>query len=175
MRILTIAIVALLTIGFAARAARAKGAAMLKPGDTAPLFTLPAHNGDTVSLASFKGEKFVVLVFYPGDQTPGCTKQLCELRDNYAMLQQGNAVVFGLNQAGGVSHGKFIDKYDLPFPLLIDEGSRVAALYRCKGKLMTERTVYVVDPQGAIVFAQRGMPSTAEIRESIGPATPAAQ
>jgi thioredoxin-dependent peroxiredoxin len=145
----------------------AKGDSMLKPGDSAPLFSLVTHAGDTVSLASFRDSAYVVLVFYPGDETPGCTKQLCELRDNYAILQSSGAVVFGVNSGNRESHQKFVNQHSFPFPLLVDEKAKVAEQYGCKGAIMIQRTVYVVGPNGTIVFAERGKPSPQTIRESI--------
>jgi len=143
--------------------------AMLAVGTEAPDFTLVSHTGDTVSLASFKGTKSVVLIFYPGDQTPVCTKQLCAIRDEYSAFGDKNAVVFGVNPASAESHQKFVDAQHYQFPLLVDTGSVVAAAYQAKGGMMNKRTVYVVGKDGKIIYAQKGKPPVSKILESITP------
>lgn len=139
---------------------------MLTVGERAPDFTLSDANGNKINLTDFRGKNYVVLFFYPGDETPGCTKQLCAARDDYATFEAKNAKVFGINPGNGVSHEKFIKRYSFPFTLLVDEKMNTAKAYGCSG-LVVKRTVYVIDPQGNIVFAQRGMPSNAEIVKAI--------
>jgi len=139
---------------------------MLIIGKNAPDFSLPSSTGDTIKLADFQGKKYVVLIFYPGDQTPGCTKQLCAIRDDYSQFEKKNAVVFGVNPADKESHKAFAAKQHYQFPLLVDKGKMVAAKYGAGG-IMVRRTVYVIDKEGKIAFAQRGMPSDAEILASI--------
>ena len=92
---------------------------MLKEGDKAPAFTLTDENGAKVSLSDFKGKK-VVVYFYPKDDTPGCTKEACSFRDSYDDILAKGAVVIGISQDSEASHGKFKNKYDLPFHLLSD-------------------------------------------------------
>jgi peroxiredoxin Q/BCP len=116
-------------------------------------------------LESLRG-RFAVLVFYPGDDTPVCTKQLCAIRDDWAAFKRLGAAVFGINGQGPDSHGQFAAKFKLPFPLLVDRGWRTCRAYRA-GWGIVFRTVYVVNPAGRIVFAKRGRPSTAEIRAAI--------
>lgn len=135
---------------------------LLSPGTQAPDFTLQSDRGDTVRLADYRGKNYVVLVFYPGDQTPGCTKQLCAIRDDYSRFTQKGAVVFGINPAGKESHEKFVAKQHYQFQLLVDNGQKVAGMYGTNG-LMLRRTVYVVDKEGKIAFAKRGMPSDSDI------------
>jgi peroxiredoxin Q/BCP len=135
-------------------------------GSAAPEFSLPSSNGDTVKLLDFRDKKNVVLVFYPGDRTPGCTKQLCALRDDYSEFDKKDAVIFGVNPADRQSHEKFIEKQHYQFPLLVDEGKAVAKLFGTNG-LFIKRTVYVIDKKGIIIFAQRGMPSDSAILASI--------
>ena len=142
------------------------GGGLLAVGSAAPLFGLASSNGDTVRLLDFRDRKNVVLVFYPGDRTPGCTKQLCALRDDYSEFNKKDAVIFGINPAGMKSHKKFVEKQHYQFPLLVDEGKRVAKLYGASG-LFIKRTVYIIDKKGIIVFAKRGMPSDKEILASI--------
>ena len=138
-------------------------AKMLKIGDKAPEFSLKDQDGNLVELKSFLGKKNVVLVFYPGDNTPGCTKQMCAIRDDYSQFSSADVAVFGINPQDKDSHKKFVDKNKLPFPLLVDADKKVVAAYGTKGVLVTTRTVYGIDKKGIIVFAQRGMPSSAEI------------
>lgn len=127
----------------------------------APAFSLPDDHGNQVSLSSLRG-KNVVLVFYPGDNTPGCTKQLCEFRDGWEEAKKRGVLVFGVNPADASSHTRFRDKYHFPFPLLVDRGQQVAKLYQANG-LFVKRTVYLIGPEGVIRFARRGMPKPAEV------------
>jgi peroxiredoxin Q/BCP len=125
----------------------------------APDFTDDA--GRSVSLSALRGRN-VVLVFYPGDDTPGCTKQLCDLRDHWEQARSRNVEVFGVNPAGAEKHERFRRKFSFPFPLVADRGQRIAKLYHANG-LIIKRTVYVIGPDGVIRFARRGMPSPSEV------------
>lgn len=136
-------------------------------GDTAYFFSLNDEKGATHNLADFKGNKHIVLIFYPGDETPVCTQQLCEIRDEYAAFTSNNAVVFGVNPASDKSHKKFSEKHQFQFPLLIDQDANVAKAYGVKGALMNKRFVFVIGPDGRIVFAKKGKPPVAEILQSI--------
>ena len=133
----------------------------LTPGTPAPGFSLPDQDGNIVELSTLRG-KNVVLVFYPGDDTAVCTKQLCEFRDTWAFAKQKNAVVYGVNPQSTSSKQKFQKKYDLPFPLLSDPGQRVGELYHARG-IIAKRTVYLIGPDGVIRYAQRGKPAPAEV------------
>jgi len=133
----------------------------LPTGSTAPEFTAVTDSGETIRSAALRGHSFV-LVFYPGDDTPGCTKQLCEMRDNWSALQSHNIQAFGVNPAGKEKHKRFRDKYHFPFPLLVDEGQKIAARYHANG-WWVKRTVYRIDGEGIIRFARRGMPKPAEV------------
>ncbi|MBM5791088.1 MAG: thioredoxin-dependent thiol peroxidase [Cyanobacteria bacterium M_surface_10_m1_298] len=130
----------------------------LQVGDVAPEFSLPDQNGDTVSLASFRGKR-VVIYFYPKDDTPGCTKEACNFRDQWSSFEQHGIVVLGISKDGATSHGKFIAKYSLPFNLLSDaEPCPVAESYGSYGlkKFMGReymgmmRHTFVVDAEGKI-------------------------
>jgi len=130
----------------------------LQIGDDAPAFTLPNQDGQTVSLASFKGQR-VVIYFYPKDDTPGCTKEACNFRDQWAAFEQHNIAVLGISKDGAASHSKFISKYNLPFTLLSDaEPCPVAESYGSYGlkKFMGReymgmmRHTFVVDAEGKI-------------------------
>jgi len=134
----------------------------LKPGDPAPAFSAVAvgaeyGEGKTVRLSDFAGQT-VVLYFYPKDDTPGCTVQACALRDRYALLKESKAVVFGVSVDPPTSHKKFIEKYDLPFPLLSDESRAMVEAYGVwveksmygKKYMGTERSTFVIRPDGTI-------------------------
>ena len=127
-------------------------------GDVAPAFSLPDQDGNTVSLSQFKGQR-VVIYFYPKDDTPGCTKEACNFRDQWAQFEQHNIVVLGISKDGATSHTKFISKYNLPFTLLSDaEPCPVAESYGSYGlkKFMGKeymgmmRHTFVVDTEGRI-------------------------
>ena len=128
----------------------------LPVGAPAPEFSLPDQDGKVVSLAALRGHN-VVLVFYPGDDTAVCRRQLCEFRDRWAGARQKNTLVYGVNPQNAQSHAKFIGKSRLPFPLLVDRNQNVGALYGAKG-LIVKRTVYLIGPDGIVRFAQRGTP-----------------
>jgi peroxiredoxin Q/BCP len=139
----------------------------MKLGDAAPEFTLLASDGHTVNLADYRGKSNVVLIFYPKDQTPGCTKQLCTARDDRDTYAQAGAAVFGINGDDAASHGRFIAKHQLTMPLLVDEGLEVAKAYDAVigiGPLkIVNRTVVCIGRDGLVAFYKRGMPDTAEI------------
>ena len=100
----------------------------LKKGDTAPEFSAINQDGKMINLTDYKGKK-VVLYFYPKDNTPGCTTQSCNLRDNYALLQKQGFEIFGISQDSEKSHQKFIEKQALPFDLISDSDHKVHHLY----------------------------------------------
>jgi thioredoxin-dependent peroxiredoxin len=133
----------------------------LPVGTAAPDFTLPDDTGRPVRLSDLRGHD-VVLVFYPGDDTPTCTKQLCEFRDGWGEAQARGTAVFGVNPWSRERHEKFRRKFGLPFPLLVDRGQKVATLYHANG-VWIKRTVYRIGPDGVIRFARRGMPSPGEV------------
>lgn len=97
-------------------------------GDTAPDFTAQDQLGTTHSLSSYRGRR-VALYFYPKDDTSGCTAQACDLRDNYQRLLAAGIQVLGVSIDGEQSHQKFAAKYDLPFPLLVDEDKKIVQAY----------------------------------------------
>jgi thioredoxin-dependent peroxiredoxin len=137
----------------------------LQVGSQAPPFALTDENERTVTLKSLKG-KPVVLVFYPADDTTICTKQLCEIRDDWAAFKRLGVAVYGVNGQGAEAHGKFASKYKFPFPLLVDKGWEMSKAYHA-GWGVVRRTVYVIGPDGRILYAQRGKPSTADILSAI--------
>ncbi|MBP9864550.1 peroxiredoxin [Patescibacteria group bacterium] len=137
---------------------------------TAPLFNLKDQTGKTVALESLRGT-FVVLIFYPGDMTPGCTMQLCAVRDDWTKFEKANAVVYGVNHGGADTHGLFAQKYNFPFPLLIDKDKKISTTYGAVRSLLgfkvIRRTVIVINPSGTIIFYRHGMPKNADILKSI--------
>jgi peroxiredoxin Q/BCP len=133
----------------------------LPVGSKAPEFSLPDDRGATVSLTSLRG-KNVVLVFYPRDDTPTCTRQLCEFRDRWDQAKERNVAVFGVNPQGSSRHSRFRAKYKFPFPLLADKGQQVGARYHTSG-VIVKRTVYLIGPDGTILYARRGKPSPEEV------------
>jgi peroxiredoxin Q/BCP len=133
----------------------------LPVGSPAPEFSLLDDAGGPVTLSALRGH-YVALVFYPGDDTPGCTKQLCEFRDSWEAVRARGIQVFGVNPQNARSHARFREKFRLPFPLLVDPGRKVAALYQAGGPIV-KRTVYLIGPDGVIRLARRGMPKPAEL------------
>jgi thioredoxin-dependent peroxiredoxin len=131
-----------------------KDSSHLQVGSKAPDFKLPDENGNRRSLSEFRGHK-VVLYFYPKDNTPGCTKQACGLRDNYAAFQKNNIVILGVSYDSPSSHRLFKEKYALPFILLSDENKVLAKKYGAYASILNalypERKTFLIDEQGRIV------------------------
>ncbi|SFG30168.1 peroxiredoxin Q/BCP [Halobacillus alkaliphilus] len=127
----------------------------IEKGKQAPDFTLPANNGENVSLSDYKG-KNVVLYFYPKDMTPGCTNEACDFRDHHESFADLDAVILGVSPDPVESHKKFIDKHDLPFLLLADEEHQVAEDYgawvlkKKSGEEYygIERSTFIIDKEG---------------------------
>lgn len=141
-------------------------------GTVAPAFTLKDSQGTTVKLADFKGKKNVLLFFYPGDDTPGCTKQLCAVRDDKVQFKKfKDLVVFGVNHADADSHNAFIEKYGLTMPLLIDKDRKVSKKYGAIkymfGNESIKRSVVIVDKNGKLAYVKRGMPDNEEILNAL--------
>jgi len=130
---------------------------VIEEGKPAPDFELPSDAGDTVKLSELRG-KPVVLYFYPKDDTPGCTAQACGIRDAYGEFERAGAVVLGISPDDERSHGKFRDKYELPFTLLADTDHSVAEQYGVWGEkkymgrtyLGVNRWTFVIDEDGNI-------------------------
>jgi peroxiredoxin Q/BCP len=130
---------------------------MLSVGATAPDFSLPSTSGDVVSLKNLRGKK-VVLYFYPKDDTPGCTKEACSFRDDLTRIKRKGALVFGVSADSIPSHQKFIEKYELNFPLLSDESKEMLKAYGVwqqksfmgKKYMGIVRTTYIIDEEGRV-------------------------
>ena len=129
----------------------------LKPGIKAPAFTGLDQNDQKISLKDFAGRK-LILFFYPKDQTPGCTAEACNLRDNYEVLKQNGFEIAGISADSASSHQKFIQKYDLPFPLIADTEHKIIEKFGAWGEksmygkkyMGIIRTTVVVDEKGKI-------------------------
>jgi len=122
---------------------------MLTLKSIAPEFTLPDQEGKNHSLAFHHGQ-FVLLYFYPKDDTAGCTKEACVIRDMYKDFESNNVKLFGVSSDSIESHKKFAEKYDLPFTLLSDTNKNVIKAYEAKGLIMTKRISYLINPDGLI-------------------------
>ncbi|CAA9548736.1 MAG: Thiol peroxidase, Bcp-type [uncultured Thermoleophilia bacterium] len=135
---------------------------MLEPGTPAPDFSLTADSGETVRLADLRGSR-VVLYFYPKDDTPGCTTQACDIRDNWDRVNATGARLYGLSPDTVASHVRFREKYHLPFPLLADADHAVAEAYGVwvekssygRRSWGVERSTFLVDEAGRIAQVWR--------------------
>lgn len=129
----------------------------LEIGQQAPDFSAKNQNGETVHLSDFRGKK-VILYFYPKDNTPGCTTEACNFRDNYQSLKKEGFEIIGVSVDNETSHKKFITKHELPFQLLVDEDKSLVEAYGVwveknmygKKYMGTARTTFVIDEQGII-------------------------
>lgn len=143
-------------------------------GKKAPDFTLQNQDGEEVSLSDFEG-KNIVLYFYPKDMTPGCTTQACDFRDNYEAFSQYNTVILGISPDPIERHQKFIEKHELPFPLLADVDHHVAELYDVwKLKKMfgkeyygIERSTFIIDSEGIVQKEYRKVRVKGHIEETL--------
>ncbi|MEX0715151.1 MAG: thioredoxin-dependent thiol peroxidase [Planctomycetaceae bacterium] len=132
-----------------------------QPGDRAPAFDLPAWPEGRVKLSQFKGDKNVVLYFYPRDDTPGCTKEACGFRDDLAAFEATDTVILGVSADTVASHEKFAGKFELPFPLLADEDHAVAEKYGVwveknmygRKSMGIQRATFLIDKSGKIAAA----------------------
>ncbi len=133
----------------------------IKAGEMAPDFEAETDTGEKLRLSALRGRR-VVLYFYPKDDTPGCTAQACGFRDAYPAVQEMNAVVLGVSPDGLKAHQKFKSKYNLPFPLVIDAGHKIAESYGVWAEksmygrkyMGINRSHFVIDEAGKIVDAQ---------------------
>ena len=130
----------------------------VKEGAKAPEFTLPSSEGKEISLKDYKGKNRIVLYFYPKDDTPGCTVEACEFRDNIKKMQKSDAVVLGVSPDDLKSHDKFIEKFKLPFVLLSDADKKICEAYGVWVKksmygreyMGVARTTFIIGKDGKI-------------------------
>jgi peroxiredoxin Q/BCP len=129
---------------------------VVEEGKPAPDFELESDSGDTVKLSDLRG-KPVVLYFYPKDDTPGCTRQACGIRDAWGEFQRAGAEVFGISADDQASHERFKSKYELPFTLLADPKRKLGEPYGVgqEGKRSYERSTFVIDADGNVVRIMR--------------------
>jgi peroxiredoxin Q/BCP len=152
--ILLLGLIVALTVWFGVfRAAAESPELTVKEGQPAPDFTLPDQDGKPVTLSEQRG-KWVVLYFYPKDDTPGCTKEACSFRDNLTAIQQLDARILGISVDSVASHKKFAEKFKLNFPILADDRQQITARYGVltsyMGMKVARRSTVVIDPQGVI-------------------------
>ena len=129
----------------------------MKVGDKAPEILGIDENGNEIRLSNYKGQK-VVLYFYPKDSTPGCTTEACNLRDNYEKLRKDNYAVIGVSVDNESSHRNFIEKNNLPFPLIADTDKKLVELFGVWGEkqmygrsyMGTFRTTFIIDEEGIV-------------------------
>jgi len=140
----------------------------LHVGDAAPDFDLVSDQGAHVKLSDQRGKR-VVLFFYPKDDTPGCTRQACGLRDNFASFQSNNTAVFGVSPDDQSSHKAFKDKFSLQYPLLVDEGHKVAEAYGVWGEQQRNvRSHFVIDEQGKLADVQVQVTPEESVSRAVG-------
>jgi peroxiredoxin Q/BCP len=143
---------------------------ILKIGDDAPSFTLPDSQDNQVSLNDYKG-KWAVLYFYPKDDTPGCTKEACQFRDDFKTLEALGAKVVGISVDDSFSHRKFAEKYNLPFPLLSDASGEVADRYGALNNFLiiklAKRYTYLINPEGKIAKIYHSVDTSIHSQEII--------
>ena len=131
----------------------------VKEGQKAPLFSLPASNGKTVTLKDFRDKKNVVLYFYPKDDTPGCTTEACGFRDRFETIKKTGAAILGVSPDSLKKHEKFVEKYELPFLLLSDEDKALCEKYGVwveksmygRKYMGVARATFVIDRGGRVV------------------------
>jgi peroxiredoxin Q/BCP len=142
---------------------------LLEVGSEAPVFEAQTTDGTRVSLPDFRGKSAVLLMFYPEDDTPGCTRQMCTARDESADYAAAGITRFGVNPGSLDSHRDFISKYQLDFPLIVDTNAEIASAY---GVLREEggvgRATYLIDRDGRIAYAAPGAHGVAEITGAAG-------
>ena len=126
------------------------GFSQLKVNTVAPDFTLTDAAGISHTLSDYRGQ-FIILYFYPKDNTPGCTKEACSFRDNFSQIRAQNATILGVSWDSSEKHASFSEKYNLPFTLLSDIKGDVTEAYKAAGWFMPKRYTYIIDPFGNIV------------------------
>jgi len=141
---------------------------LLKVGSVAPDFTGSVGGGGPVRLSELVKTTRVVLVFYPADNTSICTSQLCALRDSISDLEALDCTVLGINPADEQKHAQFSSKYHFPFHLVSDAGGEIAKQYGCSGIFgLNKRTVYIINRDRTVLFAQRGVPSVSDMLSAL--------
>jgi len=140
-----------------------------KVGEPAPKFSLPAFPSGNVSLDQFAGKKNVILAFYPKDDTPGCTKEMCAFSEDISHFDEANTVVFGISLDNESSHESFAKKFQLKQTLLADHTGETAKKYGVlgAGKSTASRVLFVIDKNGVVQHVQEGIPENAKLLEIV--------
>ncbi|MBC7998608.1 MAG: peroxiredoxin [Leptolyngbya sp.] len=138
-------------------------------GEKAPDFTVDAYPEGKVSLADYKGKKNVILAFYPKDNTPGCTKEMCSFTEDLSLFESANTVVFGVSTDTVKSHEEFAGKFNLKHQLLADEKFELGRKYGTVGpdRTTANRVLFVIDKNGFVKHVHEGMPENEKILEII--------
>ena len=137
---------------------------LLPVGAEAPVFEAETSDGERVSLAALRGKRAVVLMFYPKDDTPGCTRQMCAARDEGARFEAAGVSRFGVNPGSTESHRKFVEKYALDFPLIVDRNADIASAYGVlKENGGVARATYLIDRDGRVAYAESGAHGADEV------------
>jgi len=147
----------------------------LTVGAKAPDFSAPDQTGKIISLADFEGET-VILYFYPKDDTPGCTAEACSFRDSHELMIERGLHVLGVSPDNVKSHAKFAEKFELPFPLLADEGHKIADAYGMwveksmygRKYMGVERSTFVIDGTGHIAAIHRKVKPSEHVGDLLG-------
>ena len=141
----------------------------LKVGEIAPEFSLKDQNGKLFASKDFLGKKFMVVYFYPKDDTPGCVAEACQFRDSYEDFTENGAMVVGISSDSEKSHRKFADKYNLPFTLLADPNKKVRRLFKVENSLfiLPGRETFVIDPNGKILLAFNNINGSAHMKKAL--------
>jgi peroxiredoxin Q/BCP len=141
---------------------------LLQVGSEAPVFQAETTDGGRIALPDFRGRQSVLLMFYPQDDTPGCTRQMCLARDEGTRYTEAGVARFGVNPGSMDSHVQFRDKYELDFPLIIDSNAEIASAY---GVLRegggVGRATYLIGTDGRIAYAQPGTHGADEVLEAL--------
>jgi thioredoxin-dependent peroxiredoxin len=141
---------------------------LLEVGSVAPSFRAETSTGDAVALDELRESGSVLLMFYPQDDTPGCTRQMCAARDEGATYRDAGVARFGVNHGTLASHTKFADKYSLDFPIIVDQGGEIARSYGVqKENGGTARATYLIGRDGKILYAQPGAHAAEEVLEAL--------
>ena len=142
----------------------------LKVGDRIPQFTLKDQDGNPFDVSNYIGKKHLVIFFYPKDNTPGCTKEVCSFRDSFEEFTDRGAMVIGISGDSEYSHRRFASKYRLPFTLLADRQNKVRKLFKVEGNLfnlLPGRETYVVDKSGKVVMAFNSVNAASHMRKAL--------
>ncbi len=143
----------------------------IQEGQMAPDFSARDDQGNTINLKDFRGKKNVVLYFYPKDDTPGCTIEACNFRDDFSKYQDKETVVLGVSFDDAESHKAFKNKFQLPFPLLVDSDRKIAQAYGVEGDKYPNRDTIVIDKEGKVKKVFRKVdpkPHSGELLNIIG-------